>query len=61
MCLATVGRIVSIEGDKAKVDFGGVSYEINVMLVSPRVGDDVLVHAGFAIKIIGGNENGKPG
>jgi hydrogenase expression/formation protein HypC len=40
-----------VEGDKAKVDFGeGVLREINVSLVEPRVGDYVLVHAGYAIQ-----------
>ncbi len=40
-----------VEGDKAKVDFGeGVLREVNVSLVEPRVGDYVLVHAGYAIQ-----------
>ena len=52
MCLATVGEIVSVDGDNAIVDFGGVKYEINVSLVKPKIGDDVLVHAGFAISLL---------
>jgi hydrogenase expression/formation protein HypC len=52
MCLATVGRIMSIKDDNAVVDFGGLRHEINIMLVRPKVGDDVLVHAGFAIQIM---------
>ncbi len=52
MCLATKGRVVSIEGDRAVVDFGGLRHEINVSLVNPKKGDIVLVHAGFAIQIM---------
>lgn len=51
MCLAIPARIMVVEGDKAKVDFGeGVLREVNVSLVEPRVGDYVLVHAGYAIQ-----------
>ncbi len=42
---------MSINGDKAQVDFGEkVLREVNVALVDPRVGDYVLVHAGYAIQ-----------
>ncbi len=36
----------------AKVDFGGVMREVDVSLVNPKVGDYVIVHAGFAIQIL---------
>ena len=50
MCLATPAKIKSIEKDKAIVDFGGVSKEISLGILSGvRKGDYVLVHAGFAI------------
>ncbi|MCJ7424512.1 HypC/HybG/HupF family hydrogenase formation chaperone [Candidatus Bathyarchaeota archaeon] len=53
MCLAIPGKIVSIEGDMAKVDFGeGVLREVNVTLVNITVGDYVLVHAGYAIQVL---------
>ncbi|NOX71526.1 MAG: HypC/HybG/HupF family hydrogenase formation chaperone [Candidatus Micrarchaeota archaeon] len=57
MCLATTGTVISIEGDNAVVDFGGVRYEINISLVKPKIGDRVLVHAGFAIQIMKDDEN----
>jgi hydrogenase expression/formation protein HypC len=42
---------MSIEGDKAQVDFGEkVLREVNVTLVDAKVGDYVLVHAGYAIQ-----------
>ena len=51
MCLAVPGRVKSIESGVAKVDFGGISQEANLTLVPEvKVGDYVLVHAGFAIQ-----------
>ena len=54
MCLAFPGRVISIEGDFAKVDFGeGTAREgINVSLVEVRPGQYVLVHAGYAILVM---------
>jgi hydrogenase expression/formation protein HypC len=53
MCLAIPAKIISIENDKAKVDFGEkVLREINIALVSAKVGDYVLVHAGYAIQVM---------
>ncbi len=57
MCLAIPAKIVTIEEDEAKVDFGnGVLREVNIALVEARVGDYVLVHAGFAIQILSEEE-----
>ncbi len=51
MCLAIPARVQSLKGDKAQVDFGeGVLREVNVTLVDAKVGDYVLVHAGYAIQ-----------
>ncbi len=51
MCLAIPARVVSIAGDLAQVDFGEkVLREVNVTLVDAKVGDYVLVHAGYAIQ-----------
>lgn len=42
---------MSVIGDKAQVDFGqNVLREVNVSLVDAKVGDYVLVHAGYAIQ-----------
>ncbi len=44
---------MNIDGTKANVDFGqGVLREVNVSLVEAKVGDYVLVHAGYAITVI---------
>ena len=53
MCLAIPARVMSIDGSKAQVDFGeGVLREVNVTLVEAKVGDYVLVHAGYAIQTV---------
>ncbi|MCJ7430036.1 HypC/HybG/HupF family hydrogenase formation chaperone, partial [Candidatus Bathyarchaeota archaeon] len=53
MCLAIPGKVVNVEKDKAKVDFGeGVLREVNVTLVNAKVGEYVLVHAGYAIQVL---------
>jgi hydrogenase expression/formation protein HypC len=56
MCLAIPAKVLSIEGDKAKVDFGGVSRLVSVSLVDAKVGDYVIVHAGFAIQVMNEEE-----
>jgi hydrogenase expression/formation protein HypC len=50
MCLAVPGQVVSIDGNQADVDFGGVLRKVNVSLVDAKIGEWVVVHAGFAIE-----------
>ncbi|MGQ9615648.1 MAG: HypC/HybG/HupF family hydrogenase formation chaperone [Spirochaetota bacterium] len=53
MCLAVVGRLVSMEGSLGIVDMSGVEMKVGLQLVlDVKVGDWVLIHAGFAIQII---------
>jgi len=55
MCLAIPGKIVDIDKNKeySLVDYGeGTKRKINVSLVDAKVGDYVLVHAGFAIQVL---------
>lgn len=57
MCLAIPGRVVDIVESIAKVDFGdGTLREVDVSLVDARVGDYVLVHAGYAIQVLNEGE-----
>lgn len=50
MCLAVPARIVELENDKAVVDAMGNRYNIRTTLTPEvKMGDIVLVHAGFAI------------
>ncbi len=52
MCLAIPSRIISIDNLFAMIDVFGARKQISLMLMpeSPRIGDYVLVHAGFAIQ-----------
>ena len=51
MCLAVPAKVISITGSNAMVELGGLTRQANVMLVPDlRVGDYVLLHAGFAIQ-----------
>ena len=53
MCLAIPAKVLELQGEIAKVDFGeGIVRDVNVMLVEARVGEYVLVHAGYAIQVI---------
>ncbi len=52
MCLAVPGKIIEIEGKKAKVDYGGIKREVDISLVNAKEGDYVIVHAGFAIQVL---------
>jgi len=53
MCLAIPARVMRVDGNKAQVDFGeGVLRDVNVTLVDAKVGEYVLVHAGYAIQTV---------
>jgi len=53
MCLAVPVKIVEIEGNRATVDFAGNRRSASLMLVpEAKVGDYVLLHAGFAITVL---------
>ena len=50
MCLAVPAKIKSIDKKEAFVDFGGVRKRISLgILDGVKIGDYVLIHAGFAI------------
>ena len=51
MCYAIPARVLEINGETAKVDYGGVLKNINICLLeSLNIGDYILIHAGFAIE-----------
>jgi hydrogenase expression/formation protein HypC len=57
MCLSIPVRIISIEGDMAEVSAGGTIFKAGLQLVEDvKPGDYVLLHAGFAIQKISGEE-----
>jgi hydrogenase expression/formation protein HypC len=53
MCLAIPARIIQLEGDKATVDAMGNQFRARMTLLpQAKLGDLVLIHAGFAISTI---------
>jgi len=53
MCLAVPSKIIEINDMVAKVDVDGVIRETSIMLLEDvKLGDYVIVHAGFAINKI---------
>ena len=50
MCLAVPAKIVELNGTAATISVDGALREVDVSLIEDaRLGDYVLVHAGFAI------------
>lgn len=57
MCLAVPSQIKSIEGQYAKVEIGGVSRTVSILLTPEvKVGEYILVHTGYSIGIINEEE-----
>ncbi len=53
MCLAVPTRIETVEGERAIVSLGGATAEAIITLTpDAKVGDWVLVHAGYAIAVV---------
>ena len=53
MCLAVPMRITATDGTSATIEADGLVQTTSLMLVpEARVGDYVLVHAGFAIAVL---------
>ena len=51
MCLAIPSKITKIENNMATIDVEGIQREASLLLLEDaRVGDYVIVHAGFAIQ-----------
>ncbi|ACH40133.1 hydrogenase assembly chaperone HypC/HupF [Citrifermentans bemidjiense Bem] len=51
MCVGVPMQVISIEGDQALTEVDGVKREASLMLLDQevKVGDFVIIHAGFAI------------
>jgi len=51
MCIGIPSKVIEINGSMGKVDYQGVQRETSfMMLPEAKVGDYVILHAGFAIK-----------
>ncbi len=57
MCLAFPAKIVAIKDSLATVEKSGVKRDASLMLLpDAKVGDYVLIHAGFAMQIVDEDE-----
>lgn len=52
MCLSIPGKVVSVNNDRARVDYGSEVREVDTRLVKPEVGDWVLVQNKFVVEIV---------
>jgi hydrogenase expression/formation protein HypC len=51
MCLAVPAKVIQVQGRLAQVEIGGIVREAALdLLDEARVGDYVLLHAGYAIQ-----------
>jgi len=57
MCLAVPALITNIEGTMAEVELGGVETRISILFTpEAKVGDYVVLHAGYAINTLNTEE-----
>ena len=54
MCLAIPSRVITVDDGMATIDVCGARKQVSLMLLQepPRIGEYVLVHAGFALQKI---------
>ena len=53
MCMAIPARIIELDGDRAVVDAMGNRWKAKTTLLpEAKLGDLVLIHAGFAISLV---------
>jgi hydrogenase expression/formation protein HypC len=57
MCLAVPALITKIDETMAEVDLGGVATRVSVLFTpEARVGDYVVMHAGYALSVLDAQE-----
>jgi len=58
MCLAVPMRVIEVENNTATVEVGGTQRTIGLDIIDPKpkIGEYVIVHAGFAINVIDEDE-----
>ncbi|MBI5058857.1 HypC/HybG/HupF family hydrogenase formation chaperone [candidate division KSB1 bacterium] len=57
MCLAVPMQLVSIEGERGRVELQGVGALVMLTLTpEAKVGEYVIVHAGYALSVLDSDE-----
>lgn len=56
MCIATPGKLISMEDGRGRADIRGNILPVELGIVHAQVGDYILVHAGCAISVISQSE-----
>jgi hydrogenase expression/formation protein HypC len=57
MCIAVPMKVLKVNGDFGDAELGGIIKEVSIILIDDvKVGDYILVHAGYAIQKIDENE-----
>jgi len=60
MCLAVPLKLIEINDDIGTIESGGIRRKVNLSLVkNPKLGDFIVMHAGFAITIMDQEEGEK--
>ncbi len=52
MCVAVPGKVIEINGSKARIDVMGNITEADIRLVDAKLGDYVLLHAGCVLEVM---------
>ncbi len=52
MCLAVPGKVLSVKGNQATVDFDNIQKDVYLGIIKPKVGEYILVGSGIAIQKI---------
>jgi hydrogenase expression/formation protein HypC len=51
--LAQLGKVLEVQGEIATVDLGGGTLvRVNLAFTEARIGDYVLVHAGYVLRVV---------
>jgi hydrogenase expression/formation protein HypC len=57
MCLAIPALIKRVDGPLSDVDMGGIETRVSILLTpEAKAGDYVIVHAGFALRVMTASE-----
>ena len=56
MCFTVPGKIIKIENNIATVDYNGLERKADLSMIKAKIGDYVIVNAGFAVEKVNNNK-----